>query len=146
METIKNYLDNLFASYPKTPEVENAKSELLNNMEDRYSELKSKGKSENEAIGIVISEFGNIDELMKELNVKSNVTVEDTVSVSGEEAKDFIEAKRITFRQYTRYLIGVTRMLSSLSKSEESSATHCIMTSKVISMLSVGLVVSDVRS
>lgn len=94
METIKNYLDNLFASYPKTSEVENAKSELLNNMEDRYSELKSKGKSENEAIGIVISEFGNIDELMKELNVKSNVTVEDTVSVSGEEAKNFIEAKK----------------------------------------------------
>ncbi len=94
METINNYLDNLFASYPRTAEVENAKSELLNNMEDRYNELKANGKSENEAIGIVISEFGNIDELMKELNVKSNITEEETVSVSSEEAKNFVEAKK----------------------------------------------------
>ena len=38
-------------------------------MEDKYNELKSEGKSENEAIGIVISEFGNIDELINELDI-----------------------------------------------------------------------------
>ena len=95
METIKNYLDNLFAGFPRTPEAENAKSELLNSMEDKYSELKRQGKSENEAIGIVISEFGNIDEIMKELNLAPTTgTKEDTISVSREEAEEIIEAKK----------------------------------------------------
>ncbi|KAA2299884.1 hypothetical protein FY526_27475, partial [Clostridioides difficile] len=63
METIMVYLENMFAGLPKTPEVEHLKQELLSGMEDKYLELKREGKSENEAIGIVISEFGNIEEL-----------------------------------------------------------------------------------
>ena len=94
MDTIKNYLENLFAGFPRTKEVDNAKSELLNNMEDKYTELKAQGKSENEAIGIVISEFGNIDELMKELNINIERKLDDTVSVSREEAQEIIEAKK----------------------------------------------------
>lgn len=66
MNTIINYLDNLFAGYPKSEEILRAKQELKDNMEDRYHELKKQGKSENEAIGIVISEFGNIDEIAQE--------------------------------------------------------------------------------
>ena len=69
METIKTYLNNLFAGYPKTNEILRAKEELLSNMEDKYNELKAEGKSENEAVGIVISEFGNIDELAKEWDI-----------------------------------------------------------------------------
>ena len=69
METIQTYLENMFAAFPDNPETLRAKSELLAAMEDKYNELKNEGKSENEAIGIVISEFGNIDELMAELGV-----------------------------------------------------------------------------
>lgn len=72
METIKTYLDNLFSSLPKSEEVIKMKEELLCNMEDKYNELKEEGKTENEAIGIVISEFGNIDELLNELNITPN--------------------------------------------------------------------------
>lgn len=95
METIKNYLDNLFAGYPKTEEVLHAKEELLANMEDKYNELKADGKSENEAIGIVISEFGNIDELAAEWNLPVASAEEiDSINVSREEAERFIEAKK----------------------------------------------------
>lgn len=66
METIKNYLEMMFAPLPDTPEVRKIKEDLLSDMEEKYSELKGEGKSENEAVGTVISEFGNIDELMKE--------------------------------------------------------------------------------
>ncbi len=38
-------------------------------MEDHYLELIHQGKSEHEAIGAVISEFGSVDELLQELNV-----------------------------------------------------------------------------
>lgn len=57
METIKNYLENMFSHLPNTPEVQKAKYELYQMMEDKYNELISEGKSDNEAIGIVISEL-----------------------------------------------------------------------------------------
>lgn len=69
MKTIIDYLNNMFAPLPKTKQLELLKDELLSNMEDKYNELKQEGKSENEAIGIVISEFGNIDELLHELEI-----------------------------------------------------------------------------
>ena len=71
METIKNYLESMFLNLPNTPEVYKAKNELLQMMEDKYTELKGSGKSENEAIGIVISEFGNLDELAEDLGIAS---------------------------------------------------------------------------
>ena len=55
METIKNYLENMFSHLPNTPEVQKAKYELYQMMEDKYNELISEGKSDNEAIGIVIA-------------------------------------------------------------------------------------------
>ena len=67
METIRNYLENMFLNLPNTPEVYKAKNELWQMMEDKYTELKAEGKSENEAVGIVISEFGNLDELAQDL-------------------------------------------------------------------------------
>lgn len=70
MDTIRSYLDNMFAGLPRTERVQRLRSELFSNMEERYSDLKSQGKTENEAIGIVISEFGNIDELLAELNIQ----------------------------------------------------------------------------
>lgn len=93
METIKTYLFNVFSNLPQTKELENLKLEILNNMEDKYNELKSEGKSENEAIGIVISEFGNIDELINELDI--NLTNESTnfPTLSKEIVSSFISDK-----------------------------------------------------
>lgn len=69
METIRNYLDNMFSGLERTAETERAKRELLNMMEDKYNQLIAEGRSENEAIGRVISEFGNLDELKQELGL-----------------------------------------------------------------------------
>lgn len=86
METIKTYLENMFRNLPKTKEIEHLKNELLSNMEERYNELKNEGKRENEAVGIVISEFGNIDELMEGLNIRTNAVNDEaypTISIGG---------------------------------------------------------------
>ena len=56
METIRNYLENMFLNLPRTSEVMKAKMELGQMMEDKYNELIASGKSDNEAVGIVISE------------------------------------------------------------------------------------------
>ncbi|MDT2754470.1 permease prefix domain 1-containing protein [Enterococcus pseudoavium] len=67
MDTIKNYVETLFLEFPNTQEVQRAKQEILTIMEDHYLALIDEGKSEHEAIGQVISEFGLIDELREEL-------------------------------------------------------------------------------
>ena len=84
MDTIKTYLDNMFLNLPKTDEINSLKNDLLNNMEDKYNELKTQGKTENEAIGIVISEFGNIDELINEMGIKIDEPDENSRILSME--------------------------------------------------------------
>ena len=69
METIRNYLENMFRGLPDTPEVRRAKEELWQMMEDKYTELKDEGISENEAVGTVITEFGNLDEISETLGI-----------------------------------------------------------------------------
>ena len=65
-------------------------------MEDKYTELIEGGKSENDAVGIVISEFGNLDELAEELGIRSFVMQENqkqaggTRSVALAEVKDYL--------------------------------------------------------
>ncbi len=72
MEVLKNYLETMFAKMPETEDVKRAKQELWSMMEDKYNELIAAGKQENEAIGTVISEFGNLDELSESLGLKKN--------------------------------------------------------------------------
>ena len=97
MDTIKTYLDNLFRSLPNTEELKRLKSDLLVNMEDKYLELKAKGKSENEAVGVVIAEFGNIDELLFEMGIsKAKDSVKDSSRVlTIDEAHDYVYTKKL---------------------------------------------------
>lgn len=76
MEIILNYLDSMFATLPDTEEVRRAKIEMASMMEDKYLELKLLGKSENEAIGIVISEFGSMDEIVREMGLEDGAKKE----------------------------------------------------------------------
>lgn len=98
MDTIKTYLNNMFQAFPDTPEVRRAREELLQMMEDKYTELKAEGKTENEAVGIVISEFGNIDELIEDFGlqnvVKDNKETETYTGkwMNTEEAKSCLKA------------------------------------------------------
>lgn len=116
METIKKYLDSMFSGLPKTEEVNRLKMDLLANMEDKYYELKNEGKSENEAIGIVISEFGNIDEIISEMGINVNTEKEDNLPVVAlEQAKEYIDIKnaasRITGIGVSLILLGVSLLV-----------------------------------
>lgn len=93
METINSYLDSIFFSLPNSDEMKRLKLNLKDSMEDKYLELKNEGKTENEAIGIVISEFGNIDEILKEMGVVEQVYQEDLTIVELEQAKEYIYLK-----------------------------------------------------
>ena len=60
----------------------------------------SQGKSENEAIGTIISEFGTIDELMEDLNLENKQVDETNDSMNGlpeisvEEGLDYLAVQR----------------------------------------------------
>ncbi len=97
MDTILKYLDMSFKQLPNTPELFRLKEEMAANMEEKYNELKSEGKTENEAVGIVITEFGNIEEIANELNIsfeKLENEEDIIVEVSEEEAREYIETNR----------------------------------------------------
>ncbi len=95
MNTIRNYLESMFANLPNTPEVIKAKCELGQMMEDKYTELINEGKSDNEAVAQVISEFGNLEELGDALGIsrilsEQNDTAGKTRQVSAEDAERYL--------------------------------------------------------
>ncbi len=89
METIKNYLETMFANIPDTEESRRAKAELLSMMEDKYNELTESGMPKNEVIGTIITEFGNLDEITDTLELNRN----DVVHEAYEESKGFSLSK-----------------------------------------------------
>lgn len=106
METIISYLNNMFAALPRTAQMDGVKQDLLSSMEEKYYELKQEGRTENEAVGIVISEFGNIDELIEELDI----------TVEGEENKLPMLAPEDTFsymaaKKRSGFMVGLGVML-----------------------------------
>jgi hypothetical protein len=128
MEVIKNYLENMFCNLPHTKEIERLKNDLLFNMEEKYQELKNAGKLENEAIGIVISEFGNIDELLEEMDIKGADVVandRDYPIVSLEQAREFIDLKgKISYfiaSGASLLFLGVALMIFLIQRIDEKS-------------------------
>lgn len=80
METIREYIESMFKNLPQTEKVLKAKQELLSMMEDKYEELKNEGKSENEAIGTIITEFGNLEDLAAELGIDEEINEKKSAS------------------------------------------------------------------
>ncbi len=103
MKTILGYLDNMFMNLPHTQEIKRAKEELATMMEDKYNELIADGKKENEAVGIVISEFGNLQELAVELGLGEIVDKQTNSSpvktVSMEEVDEYITLSEQTSKK-----------------------------------------------
>lgn len=95
METIRNYLESMFRGLPLTDKILKAKSELLQMMEDKYTELIRSGKSENEAVGEVIQNFGNLDDLAEDLGI---------TDVLHKTKYSEVQRRKLSFEEVTEYL------------------------------------------
>lgn len=73
MNVIIAYLETMFSTYPQTPRLLEAKAELQSMMEDAYTGLIAEGRSENEAVGQVIRDFGNLDEVAPVLGITADI-------------------------------------------------------------------------
>ena len=99
MDTIRNYLEQMFRSLPQNEKVLKAKSELFQMMEDKFYELIKEGKTENEAVGTVISEFGNLEELVEDLGIKDIYATKQQNErnkklLSFDEIKNFLKERK----------------------------------------------------
>ena len=63
----------MFAPYPATPRLTEARSELRAMMEDAYNDAIAQGKTHNEAVGQVITDFGNLHELAPVLGIAQDI-------------------------------------------------------------------------
>ncbi len=116
MNTIRNYLESMFANMPNTAEVLRAKDELWQMMEDKYNELIGEGRTENEAVGEVISNFGNLSELSEALGLQDAMKEEAESGESSRIAVTVDEASAYLFSSgENAFLIAIGVMLCILS-------------------------------
>ncbi|MBS4190616.1 hypothetical protein KHA94_10520 [Bacillus sp. FJAT-49705] len=73
MKKLKNHVDELFKDIPDSQEKRAIKQEVLENLEEKVSDLMEFGKEEEDAINKAIVDFGDIEELKKELGMKQPV-------------------------------------------------------------------------
>ena len=142
METIKSYLEAMFAGMPNSAEVRKAKSELLQMMEDKYNELIESGQSENTAVGTVISEFGNLDELADDLGLTREIEV-----VRGKEAET--PRRQVTLDEVQSYIenrkkkalflaLGIMLCITSVACPIFSPLTHAYTVGVTLMFLCIG--------
>lgn len=67
METFKTYLDKIFAGKENIPEVKDMYDEVMGNCCQRYQEYIAQGMADGEATAKVISELGDLQVLVKEI-------------------------------------------------------------------------------
>ena len=77
-EKLKKSVDELFENAPKTHRATELKEELLANLTDKYDDLISSGKGEEEAFKIAISSIGDVDELLDGLKDRNIFDYNDT--------------------------------------------------------------------
>ena len=68
---IRTYVENVFSSLPQSKEAVEMKLHIIESMEDKYDALLAEGKGEAEAFGVVIGEFGSVEEILESLGVSS---------------------------------------------------------------------------
>nr|WP_256449027.1 permease prefix domain 1-containing protein [Leucobacter chinensis] len=78
----------MFSAYPQTPRLLEAKLELRAMMEDAYTGFIGQGHSENEAVGQVIRDFGNLEELAPVLGITTDIGASVSPSAPSSNTQD----------------------------------------------------------
>jgi hypothetical protein len=97
MNVIKEYLDNVFANLPNTEEVLRVKQDFYLNMEEKYYDLLEKGLTREEATNKVLMDFGDINELVEELEIENRKKeTNSSKRLSKEKAIEYLQKKQKT--------------------------------------------------
>lgn len=97
METIRKYVEGLFAGYPHTDKLQELKNSFLSQMYSMFEDLRRQGKTEKEAIGLVIAEYIDIEEQIRSVQNKSIETPPEPLPVVyKQEGEEYLSKKRST--------------------------------------------------
>ncbi|WP_100488078.1 permease prefix domain 1-containing protein [Sporolactobacillus pectinivorans] len=69
MKRLNAYIDKAFENIPKSEQADQAKEEIIRDLEEKVADLMEEGKSQEDAINKAIVEFGDIDEIKQELDL-----------------------------------------------------------------------------
>ena len=95
MSKVDIYVENIFAGLPHTRQAAAEKAALLQQMQQRYDALLGEGKTEQEALGIVVAENDNFEPLRHKLGLKK-----------GDAAKESLQAEYASFTK--RFAVGIS--------------------------------------
>ncbi len=99
-KVLESFIDNMFNQLPSTDEMKKLKKNLLDHMQDKYQAYLASGKTENEAVGLVISEFGSIDEILEAYQIDM------TEATSNEIKQEEIDELLTTYKKQSN-IIGL---------------------------------------
>lgn len=102
METIRTFIDNVFMAFPDNEKTQEVKEQILKSSEEKFIDLLKEGKNENEAVGIVIEEFGDANDLSSELGYKSF----NSLSKEENEKKEKMTQEYTEFRKKFAVMIA----------------------------------------
>lgn len=109
MNSIRNYVENMFSGYPKDENNLNLKEEIIQSMEDKFDHYKSMGSSNEESLGRVFSEFGSILELDDELTKHKEIKVEPEIKETPEYKENLEEYN--TFMKKYPFIVAISVLL-----------------------------------
>jgi hypothetical protein len=67
MKTVQEHVDSLFREIPDSDRKDALKREIVENLQEKVSDLMAQGKAEEDAINRAIVEFGDISDIRDEL-------------------------------------------------------------------------------
>ncbi|QHI72574.1 permease prefix domain 1-containing protein [Aminipila terrae] len=114
MNQIRNYVEAMFSNLPKIREVIDMKMTMLENMEEKFQELLKEGKNENEAVGIVLADFGNMEELKEELGIK-DTTLGNTDTDYISQENPALQEELLAFKKQYALAIAIACILFIMS-------------------------------
>lgn len=82
MNEIETQINKLFADIPESSRKEEIMQEITQNLNEKVSDLVSNGQTKEQAVNKAIEDFGDIDDLKKELENSAQIAKSKKISLS----------------------------------------------------------------
>ncbi len=82
MKRIKQQVDRWFKDVPKSEERESVKQDIIESLQEKVADLMDEGLSKEEAIQQAISEFGDVKEIISELDMRNQRNKKDLAKIN----------------------------------------------------------------
>ncbi len=98
-ERIKNYIESVFRGVPQTEHSESIKNEILQNLLDKYHDLKNEGRNDEEAYAIAISSGGDLSDIVADLKSGSTSAEKIHQKIQQNAGQGHYNTRKLTKRE-----------------------------------------------